>query len=229
MISPELLGISIFDQKVGGLPAGGLSIAETPEHRSGMMLLGHFLHQGLSNGDACTLITFENPINFLDYFKKSTFDFYDYIATGQLSFLNFEPSVSIEIGLTQNYEYIFKEILRLSGSDTRRIAINQVDALFSLHNHSLINSCAQKLATAVEIIPQTVLGQFIQFNDEVHRNLSISCKKVASGYFTLKETNIEDHYKLITDKVPWYEYDTKAINLHLSGGNGFEAGLQKVS
>lgn len=229
MLSPDLLGISEFDSKVGGLPAGGFSVIETSDHRSGMTTIGHYLYEGLVNDEACTIITFENPVNFLDYFKRSNFDFYPYLSSGQLSFLNFKPSVSIEIGLSQDYAGLFDEVLHLSGTETKRIAINQMDALFSLHNHSLINTCAQRLATASENIPQTVLGQFIQFGDEVHHNLSVSCKKVASGYLTLEKiSNDYDHYRLITNKIPWYDYDTKPIELSIRGGRGFESQLQKV-
>ena len=218
----EELGIKEFDEKVGGIPPTHLNAIETPDHRSGLILLGQYIYNGLVNNEQCALITFEDPVFFIDYFSNTNMDFHPYLDSGQLKILNFNPAVSMEIGLRQNYIEVFEEIIHLSGKNTRRVAINQIDALFSLHNHTLINSCAQKIASAASKYPQTILGQYIQFNDDVHYNLSVALHKVAASFLSLKRApgKSDNDYLLQTKKMPWSDYDSKPIPLHLDSGAG---------
>ena len=227
----EQLGIDEFDEKVGGIAPTFLNAIETPDHRSGLILLGQYLYNGLKNNEQCALITFEDPVFFVDYFAGTHINFHPYLDSGQFKLLNFNPAVSMEIGLRQNYEEVFEEILHLSGNDTRRVAINQIDALFSLHNHTLINSCAQKIATAASKFPQTILGQYIQFNDDVHYNLSVALHKVAASFLSLKRAPgaSDKDYLLHTKKIPWSTYDSEPIKLHLETGAGLASKLSKAA
>lgn len=227
----EQLGIEEFDEKVGGIAPTFLNAVETPDHRSGLILLGHYIYNGLKNNEQCALITFEDPVFFVDYFAGSNINFHPYLDSGQFKLLNFNPAVSIEVGLRQNYDDLFEEIIHLCGKETRRVAINQIDALFSLHNHTLINNCAQKLAAAAGHYPQTILGQFIQFNDEVHYNLSVALHKVAATYLSLKRQpgGGERDYLLSTKKIPWSHFDSRPIELHLDQGAGLAPRVSKAA
>ena len=227
----EQLGIDEFDERVGGIAPTFLNAVETPDHRSGLILLGQYIFNGLKNNEQCALITFEDPVFFVDYFAGTNINFYPYLESGQFKLLNFNPAVSTEIGLRQNYDQVFEEIIHLTGKDTRRVAINQVDALFSLHNHTLINGCAQKIATAASKYPQTILAQYIQFNDKVHYDLSVALHKVAACYLSLTKSpsGAEKDYLLETKKIPWSKYDSQPIELQLNSEVGFASQSRKAA
>ena len=56
-------GITGFDQSIGGLPGNIFNVVETPDHQSGLLMLGHFLKAGLQNGEKCTLVTLQDPLS----------------------------------------------------------------------------------------------------------------------------------------------------------------------
>lgn len=217
-------GIEPFDKTVGGLPANVFNIVETESHQTGLLALGHFLNEGLSNDEKCVLVTFENPLSFVESFEKWNFKFYEHIRSEQFIYLYYRPNIASEIGLTLNYESIFKEIERLSSGVPHRIAIHQADTLFNLHSQMLINSCAHKLVTATKDAQYTVLGQYVQFNDPTHQALRISCMKNMTGFFSIREKPQQGQgklYSLDVNRVPWFEDADFQVALKLEPGKGF--------
>lgn len=215
-------GIKCFDNLTAGLPALVTNVVETRDHQIGLLTLGHFLMNGLEAGENCTLLTFENPLSFLESFEGWGFDFLPYLKNEQFYYLNYRSNVSQEVGLTQNYQNIFEEIHRLSTNGVHRIAIHQMDTLLNLQSQTLINSCVLKLVNATMNSPSTILAQFVNFDDKTHNNIRVSCLKYAPGYFSFTpEPNDPEHVRLNIEKIPSFDYVNQSILLGLEKNSGF--------
>lgn len=227
MIASTSWGIPGFDEVTRGLPANDLSIIETPDFRSASIVLGHYIYAGLKAGERCALISFDTAVVFLEKFLSWNINFEQYIDSEQLLLLKYQPNVIFEIGLTNSYGPLFSEIHHFSkGAPVTRIACAQIDTLISMNNSVLMNSSVQKLKIAASEYHgglATILGQFVQFNDQNHRNLGTAFQKIAAGYFSLKEidANRPDHYLYQTKKLPWFGYLRQGIELDLKEGEGF--------
>ena len=221
-------GISPFDNHTGGIPANDITVMETPDYHLGQIVLGQFIHHGLVKGERCVLITFDTAVTFLENFLNWNLDFQKYIDNEQLILLNYKGNISNEVGLTHKYDSLFEEIQRLcGGSVPHRIAIDQIDALINLNNLILMNQSAQKLAVAANqpiTAETTILGNFVQFGDETHRNLSIALQKTMKGYFCLDRPNNFSPHELLfeTKKLPWFGYNYHQMPIRIVEGTGFE-------
>ncbi|MCB0384703.1 MAG: hypothetical protein KDD43_04860 [Bdellovibrionales bacterium] len=219
-------GINPIDQVTHGLPESDLSVIETPDYHTGMMVLGHFLHAGLQKGETCALISFDTADTFLSNFLLWNVDFEKYLLDEKMFLLNYRPNFSFEVGLTYQYDPIFTELSRLCGGKMpNRIAIQQMDTLINLNNLTLMNNSAQKLALAVlseQMENTTVLGQYVQFKDQTHLNLSIAFQKTLPACFSLSAVSQEDHqFVFKTLKLPWFGYSRAPLFLRLKEGTGF--------
>lgn len=219
-------GIPIFDTVSNGLPRNDISVIQTPDYYTGQIILGHFIYHGLKNGEKCVFITFDSAISFLQNFINWNLNFEKYLESGQLVLLNYKANISNEIGLTHNYDAVFDEILRLGGEgkNPSRIAIQQLDTLVNLNNIILMNQSAQKLTNAsAHHKSVTVLGQFVQYGDETHRNLSIALQKTVKGFFTLEQPTHNNPYQflLTVKKLPWFKYIHYPVEMDLIEGEGF--------
>lgn len=220
-------GIECLDRATHGIPANNLSVLETPNYHSGLVLLGHFLHEGLKNNEKVVLITFDSAEVFLQNFLEWDFDFKKYLESEQLYLLHYKPDVINQVSLTYSYDSLFEEIQYMCGGEQpARVAIHQIDTLVNLNNPALINNSIQKLALSADAqitSKTTILGQFIQFNDEIHRNLSIAFQKTVAGCFSVKnrdESRPTSYYKFETLKIPWFDYLKRSLEVHLVEGEG---------
>ncbi|MEK7358116.1 MAG: ATPase domain-containing protein [Bdellovibrionota bacterium] len=221
-------GIKNLDESTGGYPGWVFNIVETPDHQSGLLLLGHFLKEGLKKGERCTIVTLEDPLALFQSFSTWGLDFYEYVRSEQLVFLFYQPFVTTEIGMTNDYRGLMKELEKLSVNPPERIAFHQVDALLNLHSHTLINSCVQKLAAAAASTSATVLAQYTQFNSRVYRDIRIAFMNNMPGFFTLKAEGRSPKsgnplYRLTVDRVPWFHTDDERYLLELEKEHGFTA------
>lgn len=220
-------GIPLFDHATSGLPAFNSSVIETPNYHTGILVLGHYLYQGLKEGSKVALVTFDSPTMFLENFLQWNINFMPYIESEQMIFLNYNPSVGTEIALAHNYLGLFSEITRLCGNQAPdRIAFHQVDTLISLGNMVLMNTCVQKFNHASNDIATkktSVLGQFVQFGDQTHHDLGIAFQKAVPGYFSLSHPpgSRPETYEFNTKKLPWHEYDQNPVKVELEEGFGF--------
>lgn len=216
-------GITGFDQSIGGLPGNIFNVVETPDHQSGLLMLGHFLKAGLQNGEKCTLVTLQDPLSLFQSLAACNFEFYSYLKTEQLAFLSYQPSVNTEIGLTNDYSGLISELERLSADFPERVALHQVDSLLNLHSHMLINNCIQKLAAASAASSSTFLGQYVQFNNSIYRDVRVAFMKNMSGFLTLKTHHREGGkplLKLTLDRAPWFRTQAEEMWLTLEEGKG---------
>lgn len=108
-------GINPIDQVTHGLPESDLSVIETPDYHTGMMVLGHYLHAGLQKGETCALISFDTADTFLSNFLLWNVDFEKFLLDEKMFLLNYRPNFSFEVGLTYQYDPIFTEMARLCG------------------------------------------------------------------------------------------------------------------
>lgn len=227
MIASTSWGIPSFDEVTRGLPTNDLSIIETSDFISASIVLGHYIYEGLKAGERCALISFDSTVVFLEKFLSWNLDFEKFIDSEQLILLKYQPNVIFEIGLTNSYAPLFSEIHHFSkGSPVTRIACSQIDTLISMNNSVLMNSSVQKLRIAASEYNDglaTILGQFVQFNDQNHLDLGTAFQKAAAGYFSLKaiDPNKPDHYLYQTKKLPWFGYLRQGIELDLKEGEGF--------
>lgn len=220
-------GTEAFDREVRGLPKGEFSIIETPGYRPGLVVLGKFIWDGLSRGELCVFVSFDSAPTLVTNFIDWGMDFQKYLDNDQLVFLNFQPNIVNEIGLTHQYTAVFEEITRLTGGRVPdRIAIQQADTLMNLNNLVLMNQSAAKLRLAVnEYANQktTVLGQFVQFNDDTHSKLGIALQKTMRAYFVLEQPDLVDPHKFLfyAKKLPWFLHDHIAASVILKDRTGF--------
>lgn len=220
-------GVDLLDQSTGGLPQGEMSILETPDFHSGMLVLGHYLYSGLKNGEKCVLVTSDSAKSFLENFLMWEMNFEQHIENEKLIILNYVPNFGYELGLTHHYDNVFNEISRLSTEQPARIAIQQIDSMVNLNNITMMNGSTQKLSDAIKspvFANTTVLGQFVQFNDEIHRNLRVCFQKAMTAFFTLEKDQAGSQnfdYKFMTNKLPWYGYVHSAVPLTIKEGRGF--------
>lgn len=227
-------GIECFTQVTGGIPANDLTVLETPNYQSGRLVLGHFLHFGLQAGESGCLITFDNANVVIENLRLCNMDMHEYLESGQLTVLNFKPNFAFELGLSLNYTPLFEEIERLCGKNMpQRIAIQQVDSLINLHNLVLMNSTAQKLSLAAssEVTKgSTILGQFVQFNDQTHQDLAIAFQKTLPGYVQLKQPHEAEpnYFQLSVKKLPWFSYRQAPLGIHLRRGQVFEVDVESI-
>lgn len=225
-------GIKSLDDTTGGLPANVFNIVETPDHQTGLLMLGHFLMAGLENGEKCTLVTQEDPLSLFQTFNACKMDFYKYLKSEQLVYLFYQPTVTTEIGLTNNYNRLMEELEGLSGKKPDRIALHQIDCLLNLHNHTLIDNCVQKLVASSRSTSATCLGQYTQFNNQVYRDVRISFLKSMPGFFTLENHGSIEHqfeilYRLSIDRVPWFHSGTEELLITLKKDEGFQPYLDR--
>ncbi len=220
-------GTSAFDQEVRGLPKGEISIIETPGYRTGLVVLGKYVWDGLTKGELCVFVSFDSAQTFANNFSNWGMDFQKYLDNDQLIFLNFQANIANEIGLTHQYTAVFEEITRLTGGRIPdRIAIQQADTLMNLNNLVLMNQSAQKLRLAVNEYSNqhtTVLGQFVQFGDDTHNKLAIALQKTMRAYFVLERPDLIDHHKYLfyAKKLPWFLHDHIAAPVVLKDRVGF--------
>jgi len=220
-------GTQAFDQEVRGLPKGEFSIIETPGYRTGLVVLGKFIWEGLTKGELCVFVSFDSEATLVNNFKDWGMDFQTYLDNDKLVFLNFQPNIANEIGLTHQYTSVFEEITRLTGGRIPdRIAIQQADTLMNLNNLVLMNQSAAKLRLAVNEYSNqqtTVLGQFVQFNDDTHNKLAIALQKTMRAYFVLERPDMLDHHKFLfyAKKLPWFLPDHLAAPVTLKDKVGF--------
>ena len=220
-------GIPSFDIATNGIPLNDLSVVETPDYHSGQIILGHYLYSGLQKGETCVLITFDTATTFLENFLLWNLDFESYLESKQLLIMNFKPNISNEVGLTHQYDELFDEIKRLSGGkEPQRIAIQQIDTLMNLNNNVLMNISAQKLNAAANgksTKATSILGQFVQFGDDTHKELSVTLQKTISGFFSLKLPKEDQpfRFQFNTKKLPWFSYNHHPVTVNLNEGEGF--------
>jgi hypothetical protein len=225
-------GIAGFDQNIGGLPGNIFNVVETPDHQTGLLMLGHFLKAGLQNGERCTLVTLQDPLSLFQSLAECNFEFYEYLKSEQLAYLSYQPSVNTEIGLTNDYGGLIAEMERLSGDFPERVAFHQVDSLLNLHSHMLINNCIQKLAAAASNSSSTFLGQYVQFNNRIYRDVRVAFMKNMSGFLTLKaQSRAGDQplLKLTLDRAPWFRTQAEELWLKLEPGQGLVQTSQEVT
>ncbi len=220
-------GTEAFDRLSGGVPAQLMSVLETPDHHSGNVVLGQFIYEGLRQGESCALISFESPLSFLENFRNWDIDFTDYLESEKFYFLNYQPNIAYEAGLTHDYESILNEIRGMCGGKMpQRVVIHQVDTLVNLNNPLLINVSAQKLAAAALSYGHerpTILGQFVRFDDKMHRDLAVAFQKTAHGYFSLTQPDplLPNKYNFQAKKIPWFNFVKQATVVQLTEGEGF--------
>lgn len=221
-------GIQPFDQISGGLPAHLISIVETPDYHSGNVVLGQYLYDGLKKGERCALITFDTANSFLENFSYWDFDFKKYLISEQFVLLNYQPNVTYEAGLTHDYDAIISEIQHLCcGEMPQRLAFQQVDAMMNLNNQILMNASAQKLSAAARTqgaIGATILGQFVNFQDKTHHDLSIALQKTVHGYFSLQKPDplMASQYQFQVKKLPWFNFVKQPSRVVLTEVDGFQ-------
>lgn len=222
-------GADIFDNLSGGLPERLMSIVETSNHHSGKIVLGQFIYDGLIHGESCVMITFESPLSFLENFRYWEFNFKDYLNSEQFIFLNYQPNIAYEAGLTHDYDSILNEVREMCGGKMpNRLIIHQIDTLVNLNNPLLINVSAQKLAAsalAYGTERPTILGQFVKFDDEIHKNLAVAFEKTSHGYFSLTQTDqmLSHKYSFQTKKVPWFNFVKQPTVVYFLEGEGFKS------
>src|SRR5262245_2012339 len=127
-------GIQALDDLTGGYPGNVFNIIETPDHQSGLLMLAEFLISALNTGERCALVTLEDPLSLFQSFASWNFDFYEYLKTEQLTFLFYQPSVTTEIGLSNDYVGLLNELERLSVGNQQRVAFHQLDCLLNVHS-----------------------------------------------------------------------------------------------
>ncbi len=218
-----LSGISGLDKSIGGLPGNIFNVVETPDHQTGLLMLGHFLKAGLQNGEKCTLVTLQDPLSLFQSLAECNFEFYEYLKSEQLAYLSYQPSANTEIGLTNDYNGLIQELERLSGDFPERVAFHQVDSLLNLHSHMLINNCIQKLSAAAANSSSTFLGQYVQFNTQIYRDVRVAFLKNMSGFLTLKalpRAGSQPLLKLTLDRAPWFRTVQEEFWLKLEVGQG---------
>ena len=220
-------GVEAFDLLTGGIPKNDIAVIETPDYHSGQVILGQYLNYGLQKGERCVLITFDTANSFFENFLDWNYNFRQYLDSEQFVLLNYKGNIANEVGLTYAYDSLFEEINRLSGGQLpARVAIQQVDTLINLNNMILMNQSAQKLAVAANqphTAEMTLLGHFVQFNDPIHRDLSIALQKTVPGYFSLEKVHPGSayDYTFTTKKLPWFNYTHHSVDLKLVEGLGF--------
>ena len=218
-------GITCLDEATGGYPTNVFNVIETPDHQSGLLALGHFLMAGLEQGERCTLVTLEDPHSLFQGFSSWNMNFQDYLKSEQLTYLYYQPFVTTEIGLTNDYEALMYELDRLSAAMPERVALHQVDSLLNMHSHTLINNCVQKLAAAANGKYSTYLGQYVQFNSRAYRDVRIAFLKSMPGFYTLKALETAKTqapaYRLSVDRVPWFRSGQEDYLVTLEKGRGF--------
>ncbi len=222
-------GTEVFDNLSGGVPAHLMSVVETPDHHSGNIVLGQFIYDGLKKGERCVLITFESPLSFLENFYHWDLNFKDYLSSEQFIFLNYQPNIAYEAGLTHDYDSILTEVRQMCGGQMpQRLVIHQVDTLVNLNNPLLINVSAQKLAAAALSYGTdrpTILGQFVKFDDETHKNLAVAFQKTAHGYFAITQPDplLPHKYSFQAKKIPWFNFVKQPTAVNLVEGEGFKS------
>ena len=216
-------GIKPFDDAIGGLPSNVFNVVQTENNQVGLLALGHFLMEGLIHGERCTLLTFENPLTFLESFEALHFDFYKYLKSEQFMYLSYRSNISQEIGLSQSYESLIAEVHRLSLQPSHRVALHQMDTLLNLQSQMLINACTLKLVGATNNSSSTFLGQFVNFPDPTYRAVRIACLKTMSGYFSLKNASDDDQniLELRVERIPSFEHIERRVGLQFELGKGF--------
>jgi KaiC/GvpD/RAD55 family RecA-like ATPase len=215
-------GIAHFDAEIGGIPACAFNIVETENNQIGLLALGHFLVEGLSNGEKCAIVTFENPLSFLESFETLNFDFFTYLKAEQFIFLSYQPNISQEMGLSQNYESFLEEVRRLSMEGVQRVAFHQLDTLLNLQSPMMINSCCLKLMSAAKDSATTYLGQYVNFGDPTYNSVRIACLKYMTGYFSIHATG-ENLLRLRVERIPSFHVIEKSISLRFQPGRGLVA------
>jgi KaiC/GvpD/RAD55 family RecA-like ATPase len=213
-------GIKPFDEIVGGLPSQAFNVVETENNQVGLLALGHFLIEGLTNGEKCTFITAESPLSFLESFEVMKFDFYKYLKSEQFILLEVKPNITQEVGFSQNYDGLAREIDRLANGPAHRLAIHQMDNLFNLQSQMLINSCTLKLVSALRNSPSTILGQFVNFGDSTYASVRIACLKAMVGYYSIKGP-LKDQYELRVERIPSFEHIESHFHMNFTLGKGF--------
>jgi len=223
-------GIKPFDQLSGGVPAHLFNVVETPDFHSGSVILGQFIHEGLRQGERCAIITFESATSFLENFANWDLRFHEYLVNEQLYFLNYQPNVGYEAGLTHDYDSLLNEVSAMcSHQMPHRLALHQVDTLVNLNNAFLMNTSAQKLsAAAVSMAGKgqgpTILGQFVKFDDATHQSLSVAFQKTVHGYYALQQPDPlrPSRYTYQAKKTPWFNFVRQPTELEFVEGEGFQ-------
>lgn len=208
-------GLDFLDKASnGGLPSGDLNVISTSDDRSGAMVLGHYLREGLRAGERVALVTFSKASIFFDNFEFGDMEFMKHFEKENLFFLNYQPTIRQKITFVQNYEAVFDEIFRLCNRTLpSRIAFHQVDALLNISNVQLSHLTAEKFGSAckAKLKPETsVLAQFIKFPDSNHHDLAVALEKVSAGYFELfNGKNDSEHcLEFKIRKLLWFAFDT---------------------
>ena len=220
-------GMKPFDQSSGGIPANLMSVIETPDYHVGNIILGHYIYEGLKKGERCALVTFDSAESFLENFASWDLDFTKYLNNEQFILLNYQPNISYEAGLSHDFDSIFSEIKTLCKDEApSRIAFQQVDTMVNLNNQVLMNTSAQKLSAVARgslTKGTSILGQFVQFNDTTHQNLSIAFQKTMHGYFKVVQQDelSPSKFEFYTKKLPWFGYSRKSTPIILREGEGF--------
>ena len=222
-------GAEAFDNLSGGLPAHLFSVVETPDYHSGNIVLGKFLFDGLRRGEQCVLVTFDSAGTYLANFLNWELDFEKYLRSGQFIFLNYQPNIGYEIGLTHDYTGLMSEIRHLCGGALpSRVGFQQVDALTNLNSPFLMNASVQKMAAAALLEAEsgpTLLGQFVNFRDSTHHDLSIVFQKTVHGYFSLVQPDplAPSLHTFQAKKVPWFNFIRQPVPVTLIEGVGFQS------
>ncbi|MBK7961041.1 MAG: hypothetical protein IPK04_07415 [Bdellovibrionales bacterium] len=112
-------GLDFLDKASnGGIPSADLNVVATSDDRTGSMVLGHYLKEGLRAGEKVVLVTFDKASAFFENFEFGNMEFRKHFEKEDFFFLNYQPAIRQKINFVQNYDVLFDEIFRLCNNST---------------------------------------------------------------------------------------------------------------
>ncbi len=212
-------GVPALDDATQGLAPLGISILETSDHLTGILLLSKFIFNGIQNGDTRVLITPDPTESVIENLKAWGMDYTHWMEEEKLYVIQIKPDMVSEIIKNELYTDLFNEITGLCGGVVpRKIGLHQVDGFINLENPEGAAASVRKFSLAVTEATQhqaTVLGHFQNFKDPGHEKLAIELEKTFLNYYQLMPLDKMNpgYYQFIPKKMQNFGWPAQAVSL----------------